>query len=261
MRTVFGLSTLVVMVLASCAIAQVGTYSQDFEGLDIAGSTSLSDDGWVVSGIVLDGSMGFKFFYGNFPAPNHDVAFSRIATGEGGPAQGSKYLNTFSDYNCCDLDELPTQQQGHGDNGRAPDDFVVSNILQQRTISAVDIGKTMTFKFDATLPSDGFQLAPPSTGNAFIRTINNVDFSTSAEVILDVQTDMMLTMGTWTTHEISFDITPALENHFFQFGFQNTSQQFGPTGVFFDNISLVPEPSGFVLGMATIFLGLTRRRR
>ena len=249
------------LLLSTSSVAQVGSYFQDFENLtqsnvDALGGGAIpgtAEDGthqWVVSGAVFDEFETFKFFYGNFPAPNEQpgTAFSNIESGQGGAAQGSQYLNTFSDYNCCDL-ALPTPQ-GHG-NGT---DIVRSNILQEFIIDSSDLGRQVEFKFDAKLPGDysgsggdnnaPFALGVPdgngnsATAEVFIRTIEPApSFATSAEVIVPVA-DFNLSDTVWSTHSVLFDITPAFDGHFFQFGITNVSSNFQSTGVYLDNVSL-----------------------
>jgi hypothetical protein len=153
--------------------AALASYNQNFEGLNAGSGTALSGVGFQVAGNVFDGNTGatppygnFKFFYGNFPAPNGTGAFSTIAGGEGGALQGTKYLNAFSDYNCC------SPNQGHFDTS-APFDYVQSSVFQEQFIGAADIGSTWTLTFDAKLPSsNGCEPAAAADCIAFIRTID-----------------------------------------------------------------------------------------
>ncbi|MEM8944948.1 MAG: PEP-CTERM sorting domain-containing protein [Planctomycetota bacterium] len=289
----------IALLATTNANAQVGTYSQDFNSLLQSDEAALGDDGWLVSGIVLDDFEIFKFFYGNFAAPNTGPvdgtdflewqrddgtavglagvldtygqligsAFSNLTVGQGQDGPADQYLNTFSDYNCC------------GDNDGHPTgtDIVRSNILRETIIASEDIGRTVDFTFDITLPSgDLSDLALGSSGNStgelFIRTISPApDFATSAEVIVPISA-LGLTAGTWSTHTLSFEITSDLEGHFFQYGITNISTNFAPTGVYLDNVSLqdqvpsisaVPEPTAAVLvltGLASLG-SITRRRR
>lgn len=192
--------------------------------------------GFQVSGLLFDGNTGanppygtFKFFYGNFPAPN-GTGFSAIATGEGGLAQGAQYLNAYSDYNCCQ------PGQGHFDVTGPSFDFVQSNIFQEQTIGQADIGSTWTLTFDARLPSsNGCATTASSDCIAFIRTLNpNAGFAQTSLVTFDSRT---LSNAAWSTHTIMIDLSnPLLNGQVLQFGFQSTSQLFGNTGVYYDNI-------------------------
>ena len=64
------LSSALACLAASTGWAQVGTYSQDFEGLDITSGTALGDDGWLVGANVFDPNGNFLYNYFAFPAPN-----------------------------------------------------------------------------------------------------------------------------------------------------------------------------------------------
>lgn len=240
------------------ASAQLSPYSQDFETLSMGDGSALSNDGWLISGLVFDGGGGFKFFYGNFPAPNGGPSFSAVATGEAGPPQGVQYLNTYSDYNCCDLG-TPTPQ-GHG-NGT---DIVENNIFQEQIIGAGSIGQTFTFSFDGKLPADpGVAAAAPSEVRAFIRTLDpNAGFATTNFITLDALT---LDPNVWKTRQISLSLAdPALEGQFLQFGVNSRSSNFGPTGFYLDNINVtIPEPGSLALaGMGLLaMIGVGGRRK
>jgi hypothetical protein len=131
------------LLVAPASWAALSSYSQDFEALAPASDPSngaLGAAGFLVSGVVFDGAAvpapygNFKFFYGNFPAPNDGSgapAFSAIATGESGPGQGLQVLNVFSDYKCCQ-----STNEGHFD-GAAPYDFVQSNVFREQTSSSM----------------------------------------------------------------------------------------------------------------------------
>ena len=214
-------------------------YTQDFESLDQASPTALSDDGWLVFGQVFDGSGAFKFGYGPFPAPNSAApmtgdAFSAIVTGEGGPDQGAQQLVVFNDYNCCDPD------QGH----RNGTDRVASSVFQEpftlgNPISADDVGKTITFRFQAKADTGEFGLQPPTTALAYIQTLDpNDNFNRTSSV----QIDMTNIPDTWATYSISLGpIDAGLVGQVLQFGFQSTASNFTPSAVLYDNIRVVLE--------------------
>ena len=226
------------LVLAAPATwAALSSYSQNFEALVQSNANALSADGFLVSGVVFDGNTGaappygnFKFFYGNFAAPNGGPAFSSIALGESGPNQGLQVLNVYNDYNCCQPNE------GHFD-GTAPNDFVQSNVFREQTIGPADIGTTWSFKFDGKLsPVNGCGTGAASDCVAFIRTLDpNNNFNQTNFVTFDAQANLT---ATWSTHNISIDLSdPLLNGQVLQFGFQSTTQLFANTGAFYDNIS------------------------
>jgi hypothetical protein len=110
-------------------------YSQDFNLLDIDGI--LIGDGWVYFVNVSDGSGAFRFGYGG-EAPN-GPQISALVTGQGGPEQEPQQLSVYSDYECC------APNLGH----RNGTDVVETNVFQELTIVAEDVGKIITFSFDA----------------------------------------------------------------------------------------------------------------
>jgi len=224
-------------------------YTQDFESLDQMSPTALSDDGWLIFGQVFDGSGAFKFDYGPFGAPNAAVDpsttfFSAIVTGEGGPEQGAQQLSVYNDYNCCD-----PPNQGHF-NGT---DRVTSLVYQEPfsaavPISAGEVGKTVTFSFDARRgnindPADPGCAGTPnppcdSTANAFINTLDpNAGFALTNNITEDT-TNLP---ETWARYSIELEIDPSLVDQILQFGFANTASAFEPSGVFYDNVLVVLE--------------------
>ena len=117
-------------------------YAEDFESLDQAAPDALGVDpappwgaGWVVFGNVNQPDGTFIFGYGPFTAPNNTGGFSGIALGQGGVDQGDQVLVIISDYN--NRDE---QESGNR---------VEANTFRERTITAGDVGNTITFSFDA----------------------------------------------------------------------------------------------------------------
>lgn len=244
------------VLLSSRSNAQLTSYSQDFESLNMADGGALGAAGFISNGLVFDGGGGFKFFYGNFPSPNGGPGFSAIATGEAGPSQGQQYINTYSDYNCCGAGST---NEGHF-NGT---DLVQSFVFQEQTIATSDVGTIALFTFDGKLPSDPMDAAAsPSTAEAFIRTLDpNAGFSTSSEMAFD---STLLSSTVWTTQALPLPITAALDGHILQFGFRSQSSDFDSTGVYYDNLSFsaIPEPTSlglFALGMAGL-LGSRRRK-
>jgi len=207
-------------------------YAQDFEGLDQASPTALGDDGWIVVGNVFDGTTGDLLFgYGAFPAPNNTGGFSGIALGQGGPEQGEQQLVIISDYNA-------TDEQEAGDR-------VQANTYQERTIVADDVGRTLTFSFDAkrgninegcnpNLPCD-------STALAFIRTVDpGAGFAVTNDITLDT-TNLPVE---WMRDSIEIEIDAGLVGQLLQFGFSATASNFEPSGNFYDNISFCAPGGG-----------------
>ena len=165
--TLFTVAMLVFMVAATSS-ADLAAYSQDFEGLDASSPTALGDDGWVFFANVFDEVGTLLFPYGPQPAPNATVSptdtfISAVATGEGDVPQGAQQLSVFNDYNCCQ------PSNGHF-NGT---DRVEINVFQElrselSPITAADIGRTLTFSFDAKRGN----IEGATTALAFIVTLD-----------------------------------------------------------------------------------------
>ena len=137
------------LFFTASASAQLVDYSQDFEGftsaLDVenngdAGSSDISDDGWLVNGTVFSGTPdapgAFQFFFGNFPAPNFstNAGFTGIVADQGTGGQGTRHLNVFSDFN-----------EGISHGGEVGDAFIEARVFQEQTIGAADLGSTVDF--------------------------------------------------------------------------------------------------------------------
>lgn len=249
---------------ATAANAQVTPFAETYEGLPVAdGGTSLSDIGWLAGGEVFSGldasgnATGYQFGYYDNDAPNGGPSFSSVATGDGHPGAtdaSGNYLNIYSDYNCCDLD-VSGNEIGHG-NGT---DIHHALVHKNFTIATADIGGQVVFTFTYKRPEfqdDGFggdtssalgngcDANPASyatgdycSGNAFVKTLDpNAGFSTTNYITVDVNS---ASQGAWTTDTITLDLTdPLLDGQLLQVGFENFSQDFNNTGVYYDNISV-----------------------
>lgn len=191
-------------------------YQQSFETLVQASPSALGDDGWRGFGNVFDGVTGsYLYGYGPFAAPNGSGAFCDINTGQGGPAQGNQQLVVYSDYN-----------NGDHANGRV----IEANVFRERTILAGDVGKTLTFRFDAKRGN----LAGASTARAFIKTLDpNAGFATTNVV----STDTTAIPSTWGTYSVALDIHAGLVGQLLQYGFSNTATNYQGSGIFYDNIA------------------------
>ena len=208
-------------------------YTKDFESLDQASPTALSEDGWLVFGQVYDGSGALKFNYGPYPAPNSGPAFSAIATGEGGPSQGAQQLVVYNDYNCCD----PPNQGHFNGTDRVQSSVFRQMFTQENLISAVAVGKIVEFSFDAKRGNIN-EPTGSSTASAFIQTLApNAGFAQTNFVAVDM-TDVG---ATWDRYSLSLTIDEGLVGQMLEFGFLSTASNFEPSGVFYDNIIAVLE--------------------
>lgn len=245
------LSLFVAAVSLSCVLttglqADIQPYSQDFEGLNAASPTALTDDGWLVFGNVFDAEGNFLYDYGAapFPAPNGGPAFSSIASGDGGLAQGEQYLNVYSDYANVD----------HG-NGL----YIEALVFQEQTIGAGDIGKRISLAFD-------YRENPSNTNDgdsqtfAFIRVLRQSDASFTELGSIEFETT---SAPDWLSQVIQIEVDDLWSGELLQFGFRSYATDFNDTGRFYDNIQLldgsVPsvtvtvDPSEEWLGFMSVF--------
>ena len=200
-------------------------YEQDFESLNQASGSALSDDGWLYFANVFDPGMNYLYGYGPGGAPNGGAAFSGIDIGQGGAEQGDQQLVIYSDYNNVD----------HG-NGN----LVEANVFRERTIVAGDVGNTITFAFEAKRGNIN-DPAGNTTALAFIKTLDpNNGYATTNFITVD--TTSLPT--TWGGLSITLDVDGGLVGQLFQFGFATTATNYEPSGNFYDNIvvSSLPTP-------------------
>ncbi len=280
--------------------AIVSEFSEDYESFTapadpgVDDNDDLSDAGWRIfaqvfaggtdasgngTGLQFDASgnpLGFKFQYGLFDAPNGGPGFSSIASGDA-PANGSgaQYLNIYSDYNCCGG---PPATEGHGPEGSGTD-VVRALVLKEFAITALDIGKVVTFSFDAKRPDvmlDEFMIedlsaavgngcgTAPCTATAFVKTLDPMSGFIETNLIVEDMT--AISQAGWTAFSMQIDLTdPALEGQLLQVGFETIASNFDNTGVYYDNVTLstiggagenVPVPFAALLGFAAL-VGVT----
>ncbi|MBW2507868.1 MAG: hypothetical protein JRE81_04495 [Deltaproteobacteria bacterium] len=202
-------------------------YQQDFEGLDLTPSAALTDDGWL--GFVnLFSADGQNYLGGYVKAPGtEEGGLAAIQEGEGGAEQGSKQLVIISDYN-----NNAAQTAGQR---------VEANTFQERTIVAEDVGKTLTFSFDAKRGNINDPADPKcpcdSTANAFVKTFfdpgNLIDFE---------QVDTTAILVTWNRYSVTFGpIAGDRVGATLQFGFSATASNYEPSQVFYDNLVVTVE--------------------
>ena len=212
---------LTVALLPVAASAQLAIYTQDFETLIQADPGALGADGWLVFANVFNSGGGYEYGYGVFPAPNNpgSPAFCLIADGQGGGAQGTQQLVTFSDYN------NPDHGIGY---------IIETNVFQEQSVGATDVGTTWIFEYDAKLGD----LAGASTALGFIKTLDpNAGYATTNFIT----TDMTSIPTTWGTYQVAIFVDAALVGQLMQFGFLTTASNYEPSGMFYDNVAFYPE--------------------
>jgi hypothetical protein len=211
------LATALLVLAPATGWSNVSWYDQDFEGLVQADPNALSGDGWLVFGNVFNSDWSYAYGYGPFPAPNGGAAFSAVAAGEGGPGQAAQQLSVYSDYNNGD----------HG-NGR----WIESNVFQEQTIGAADIGATWVLQFDAKRGN----IEGRTTARAFFKTL---DPAAGFALTNFIWIDMTHVPATWDSYSLSIFIDPTLQGQLLQFGFLNTATGWEGSGIFYDNVRLL----------------------
>jgi hypothetical protein len=221
------LAIAILCLVPTASLADLAPFSQDFEGLletnlDQPDQVALANDGWLVFGNVFGLDFGYWYGYGPFPAPNGGFggpAFSAVVVGQGGPEQADQQLSVYSNYN-------------DGVQGGA---YLESNVYQEQTIGAADVGSTWVFEFDAKRGD----IANGSTAAAFFKTIGaNFNYFPA---------DMTNIPDTWGRYKLSIYITPELVDHELQFGFLNFVTNFNPSGMYYDNVDFYLAPLGVSL--------------
>jgi len=240
-----GVALLAGGLLGSTASAALVNYSQNFEGMIPAENVipnTLSADGWLVGANVF-GPTGSPFIYNYFafPAPNGGSAFSGVVTGEGGVPQGTNQLSVYNDYN-------------NGDHGNGTNRRIEANVFRDiGIITAADVGKTFTFSFDVKQGNIGGS----TTANAFLKVLDQPSFGLVQIASMDTTA-----VGTnWTSGSLSLTVQPGWVGDLMQIGFTNTANNFGPSGVFYDNLSFVPEPASLAFLIFGVIGCVAHRRR
>lgn len=201
----------VALVPASSGWAAVTPYSQDFEALNQADPGSLAGDGWK---FWVNVAAPVPYGYGG-DAPN-GPQICAIATGEGGPDQGSQQLSVYSDYNNTD----------HG-NGY----IVETNVYQERPIDAVDVGTTVIFRFDAKLGN----LEGSSEAEGFIKTIDpSAGYATTNHFTVDLTS----ISTTWGGFSLQLTLDAGLVGQLLQFGFTTRASNYEGSGIVCDNVDV-----------------------
>jgi hypothetical protein len=207
-----------VCMLPVAANAQLASYSQDFEGLVQSDTAALENDGWLVFGNVFGPSGSpYLYGYGPFVAPNNPdaAAFSLVAAGQGGAAQGAQQLVIISDYN-------------NGDH--ASGNVIEANVFQEFVVGAGDVGTTWVFQFDGKRGD----LAGSMSALAFIKTLNPAAGFALTNFLIQ---DMTAAPTTWQTYQLSLFIDAGLVGQLLQIGFLTAGTNYDPSGVYYDNIN------------------------
>ncbi|MBL8049374.1 MAG: hypothetical protein JNJ45_11905 [Chthonomonas sp.] len=237
LKTTRSLVLLFGAALATGASANLSNYTQNFDSLNAASPSALSDDGWKVFGNVFNPSGGYLYGYGTFPAPNGTAGFCSIAGGEGGPNQGSQYINCYSDYNNGD----------HANGNR-----IEANVFQEQIVGVGDLGKTYRFTFDYKA---SFTSGPSGSTvtQAFIKVLNPNN-GYSLDFFPTITTTSASNVNWSEGNFIDVPIQSSWTGNILQFGFLSNATSYQGTGVYYDNISFMELGSGSTIG-GTVNLG------
>ena len=195
--------------------------------------------------------------------------FSAIAADDDTIDGGSNYLNIYSDYD----------NRGAQDNGQIVNAIFAQNII----ITADDIGKSVTFSFDAKRPDaedDGFGgddsaaagngCANTCIAQAFLKTQDPANGWSTTNELIEVTT--AISQENWGSYTLTLDLTdPLLEGQNLQFGFESFATNDDNTGVYYDNVALtvtaeeeeanVPFPQAGLVVFGSLLLALGAYRK
>lgn len=223
--------------LVPVASSALTPYSQDFEAMNAADPFVLGDDTWVIYGNVFDPVGNYLYGYGTFPAPNHNLAFSQVVTGEGGVEQGAQQLVVFSDYENAD---------------HAIGNLIESNVFQEQTVTLADVGQTWTFKY--SVKKGNLELG--STALAFIKTVDPMAGYATTNFIFNNTTTADTT---WSGGQVSLLIDAGLVGQLLQIGFSCTATLYEGSAIYYDNVDFDIDTVSSVPNSSTV-AGATLRQ-
>ncbi|MBE0566670.1 MAG: hypothetical protein IH621_11960 [Krumholzibacteria bacterium] len=202
----------VLVCLVPAAAFALTQYAEDFDGLGAGDTGALGAAGWLVFGNVFGPDMSYWYGYGVFPAPNDGAAFCSI-----GVDGANQFLNVFNDYN----------NANHGDGTNA---IIESNVFQEQTVVAGDVGQTWVFGFDAMMNN----VEGASTAKAFIKTLNPAAGYATTNFIT---ADMTNIPASWGSYTLQIVVDASLVGQILQIGFVSTASNYEGSGVFYDNVT------------------------
>ena len=106
---------------------------------------------------------------------------------------------------------------------------IESLVFQERSIDGEDVGRTVTFSFDAKTDD----LSGSSEALAFIKTLDPAaGFVTTNSVVLDTTA----LPDDWRRYDIHLELDVGLVGQLLQVGFSTTATNFEPSSNFYDNV-------------------------
>ena len=217
-----------VVLTAATSQAQISDFFEDFENVDPASPTAISDLGYVIFGNVFTSQLDFCYGYGIEPAPNSTAdgtsdAFSGVVSDVG---SGEHSLNIFSDYN-------------NGDHGNGK--LIQANVFREVRALPSDVGAMVTYQFDFRRADDPDGPFGATETFAFIRVIDQFNNFSLVDEFLFETTDAT---ASFQKGAITVEIIPEyfndVENEglLFQYGFFSTATDFVGSGIYYDNVGL-----------------------
>ena len=188
---------------AAICLAPLSASAQIEFFTDFEGEQGVSKDAWLA---VVN-------YYSDTTCETYESTPYSFPAGDAGPqvsalvdADGSQKLNFFSNY----------------DDAQQQTTCIETIILQEHTITDSDIGRYV-FSFDTSLPTDPAQQGGDNT-NAFVK----LNFAPIAGTPVSP-----IPAGRKT---VVVDITADMVGGLLQWGFANTSFDYQPTGIYYDNV-------------------------
>lgn len=213
---------LATVLMSSSAIAAI-SFSDDFESYPVYEGGDATDlgGGWTYFVNVFTGFPTcdpYLYGYGPGPTPN-GTNISNIVVGSTGNA-----LNAFSNY---------------GDAQHANGNCLETNVFQERTVAASDIG-FYTFRFETQVP---MELGEGVSTYGFIKLLDPDN---------GFATEVFQTVSTSTAGEkfLTIKLSASAEGKILQWGFANVASDYLPTGRWYDNVTFAIRGSGAYTGDA-----------
>lgn len=227
-------SKLLVIALAGlvCGGAYAGViYQEDFES-HATGATLTAPWSWGVvnydSNLVATGG---NYFPGGLPS----AAIYAVEEGEAGPDQGVNTLRAYADY-------------GYAPN-YANDQFLETLLYAEHTITA---GEAALGEASFTFDLKSIDLGGVSSATIFMKV---VDPGNGWATVAHVTQDITSSDTDWASGSLGIADISGSEGMLLQWGTSVFSQNYSPTGIAVDNMSVeaIPEPA--TMGLLGLFGG------
>jgi len=234
---------LALLAAVSSAPAGVVLLNENFES-STAGDSVVLPWTWSVETFADNAGAPGGYTGGFYPGDSASAGIQVIVDGQSG-AQGANALKIYGDY------------------GYAPNfdnnQWVRTSVYQNKTLTPADRADgSLMFTFDyAAFVGEGgidsttiayayFQILSPGFNETWARQEWAI---TSADT-------------TFQSGQLWYDVSdPGLDGAQLQWGFATLTQNFSDSAILVDNLQVIPEPSGVILGGLSVALLALRRRR